>query len=52
MNPLIDVLATVGGSIVLAAFFLWLMTTAAGQERDSLKPHIRTVEGKGRRAHG
>ena len=52
MNPLIDVLATVGGSIVLAAFFLWLLTTAASQERDNLEPHIRTVDRKGGRAHG
>ena len=34
MNPLLDVLVTAGGSIVLAAFFLWLLTTAARQETD------------------
>jgi hypothetical protein len=32
MNPLLDILATAGGSIVLAAFFLWLLVTAARQE--------------------
>ena len=52
MNPLIDVLATIGGSIVLAAFFLWLLTTAASQEKDGLKPHGRTIDPRGGRAHG
>ena len=39
MNPMFDVLATAGGSIVLAAFFLWLMVTAARQERDEDRVH-------------
>ena len=34
MNPMIDVLATAGGSIVLAVFFVWLLVSAARQERD------------------
>ncbi len=52
MNPLMDVLTTIGGSIVLAAFFLWLLTTAARQERDGLEPHVRMVDRKGGPARG
>ena len=61
MNPLLDVLATAGGSIVLAVFFLWLLTTAARQETDghsSPRDHqplgfgMDRLGRKGRRAHG
>jgi len=64
MNPLLDVLATAGGSIGLAAFFLWLLTTAARQESDGPHPHVTAGDRrplgleigrtgrKGGRAHG
>ncbi len=63
MSPLLDVLATAGGSVVLAAFFVWLLVAAARQERDGTsdrdrpRPQVhptraaRTV-GKGGFAHG
>lgn len=36
MNPTFEVLLTAGGSVVLAVFFLWLLVTAARQERDGV----------------
>ena len=63
MSPLLDVLATAGGSVVLAAFFVWLLIAAARQERDGTpdadrsRPQLRPTTvartvGKGGYAHG
>ncbi len=56
MNPLLDVLATAGGSIVLAAFFLWLLATVAHQEsagdRRGLELGVDRTRRDGGRAHG
>jgi hypothetical protein len=63
MNPWLDILATAGGSIVLAGFFLWLLFTAARQEamsdRDQSESQPRRANsgsadaiGKGGFAHG
>ncbi len=41
MSPMLDVLATAGGSIVLAAFFVWLLVTAVRQEGEPASDRSR-----------